>query len=148
MLSPADQVAQEDMNKIAQGAVAWTEENHALGGVCDFCATPIVESGGPIITFVAGSSVLSTMHAIDTQTGGIGAVTIVDDPYWAACPGCTAAVEIDEDGERLAAYVIENRNVERVGEIPYELVPTLRADLAALYNMLYKSGLRREDATS
>lgn len=146
MLTPADRAIREDMEKIAADANAWAAENHALGGVCDFCATPI--AGLEVVTFVAGSTVLSTMQAIDLDTGGVGAVTLVDDPYWAACPGCTVAVELDQDGGRLADYVMEHRNAERIGAVPEHMLVSLRDDLAQLYGLLYKSGLHRGEAPS
>lgn len=142
MTTQADLRVQATMNEAAAEANEWAAENLALGGVCDFCSTPL--RGRPPTTFIA-RTIVQSLSTIDADLG-TGGIDFVQDPYWAACPPCAEAIDrFHDDAAGLAAYVIENRCVERVGEYPADIIAVLQADLADLYEALFENDLRRED---
>jgi hypothetical protein len=137
MTTPHDvqRKAEESAERAAQVVRDHQAHNKAIGGVCDFCDTPVNEAP-PGVTYVLDKDVVTNVIGI-TPEGGVGVVTLWDDPYWYACGICDPAVK-DGTPESLAEHAIAHS---------YHASPTpRRSDLVALYTAFYAAHPdRRED---
>lgn len=137
----ADRAVQATMEEAAQTVRDRSAENHAIGGVCDFCGTPVSER--PIgATYITEGLQIATLEGLDTETGGIGKTTFVNDPYWCACSDCDPVV-MAGDPVKLAAYVVDNRH-ERVGVPRGPHDEEIRNDLVELYASFYALNPHRD----
>lgn len=126
----------------AKESVEQAQVRHlAAGGVCDFCCTPLV--GKPVVTWRT-SPISGSFDVILEDTLEAGSMPIAYSADWAACLGCDEALEENrETPEKLAAYVLEHRDVEQAGVLPPEIVAVVQADLVDLYRAFYEGGAQR-----
>lgn len=135
-----DAALQRDLDRAAEAANAWTTENHELGGVCDFCGTPLSERPVGVVTYVTGP-IVGALHAISDDLGA-GTIDFGMDPYWAACAKCDPVVARG-DVEEMIEHVITNANRERVGEFTPDAM--LRDQLRDLYGAFFAGNPRRHE---
>lgn len=128
-LRKADKRAQAVANEAAASARAWSAKNIADGGVCDFCCHLL--EPGHFVTYIV-PPMIGTLSMIDVEDHGTGTVTLIDDSQWAACDKCDPIIA-EADPLKLTAHVLANRDVERAGDFPPELLPIIHADLVDLY---------------
>lgn len=137
-----DMEIQRDLDHAAEQANAWSAENIEMGGVCDFCGTPISERPDGLATYVTGE-ITGAMHAL-SSTLGAGSIDFGWDPYWAACSKCDPVVARG-DVEEMIENAITNAHPERVGVISPESLPSLREDLRQLYSAFLAGNPRRHE---
>jgi hypothetical protein len=135
-------------NKAAAEVQGWVDENRALGGVCDFCATPVPEENGR--TWTTGQSLIGNIASEfewTDATEGTQAMPMYYSPEWWACMNCDPIVAIREP-EALATHVIAHRSRERLGDIPDEHFAGRggREGLVRLYRKLFERLHRVEES--
>lgn len=144
--SQVDIEAQDMMDKTITNVNAKMREAEASGGVCDFCGCPLA---GTYETTYKARTIIGAFSAI-TVDGGAATAPIVQDPWWAACSGCTPLVEA-RDPSKLADHVIEVQMSERRWDdgVPTDFVrehaAILRDDFVQLYEALFNGGLEQVD---
>lgn len=130
------ETAQETMDRIAESAREWSAQNHAEGGVCDFCCDLLV--GKPVVTYITDRALVEQIVGI--TAGGIGVVDHVSDEYWAACPACDPVIQ-ENDAAKLAQHVFETADYSRIGS------PRDSADLPRLvifYEQFFGANPKRD----
>jgi hypothetical protein len=135
----AHETTQEMMDRHAAEANAWSAQNIADGGVCDFCCAEQTEQGFAFVTYTTDSEISEVMVGISAD--GVGTIEHVNDRYWAACPACDPVIQ-DGDPVTLATHVAETANYDRIG---IERDPSEVARLTRLYRQFFARNPVRGD---
>lgn len=134
MTSQADRSAQAKMDEATDSVRAWTAENHAKGGVCDFCCFPLADvPEDKIVTYVTDPMV-GTLSGIDENLG-IGTAVFAWDPFWGACEACVPVIDL-KDPAKLADHVLDNRHESAGGTVTRHRA-LLRDEFIDLYEKFF-----------
>jgi hypothetical protein len=130
--------AQEMVDSMVEGVTAWSDNNLADGGVCDFCCRLLADR--PVVTYTTNRPLIEHMLVID---GGGDAATLdhVTDEYWAACPACDPVIQ-KGDPEELARHVHRTADRDRTG-VP--ATPGEMVTLLDLYARFFASDPQRSE---
>lgn len=140
-LRDADREAREVVRRARQAAQDWNDANLAKGGVCDFCARPLVE--GDWTLWRCDDAIMAEMSYLDHDTLGTATLPMGFDPEWVACSVCDKVVAT-RDPAALAAHAIAYRD-PALRKILYE--EEARASLALLYEQFFKLNPHRAETT-
>jgi hypothetical protein len=136
-----DREMQGAMDEAAVDAQKWTDENVAMGGVCDFCATPFSECKS-VTTWTTGEPIVGTVAGLVYAESGevvTGSTPQFYSPEWGACERCDPVIA-KRDPALLADHVTEHSHDR--APIPPEIKAWFRADLLDLYTLFFKRARR------